>query len=158
MGKVCPKCGNEGEFYTNKASRDGLVTYCKECEKARQKLRWQETLSKDPDVQNRHKQNSERWDSTNPDRKYDLHLRRKYGITLEEYNAILERQGGHCAFCPRTSSTDGKRGRYRLHVDHNHVTGKVRGLLCYACNAALNRIETIPEWAEKVRVYLENAL
>lgn len=70
-------------------------------------------------------------------------LMRRYGITLAEWDALLERQGGHCAFCP---ATVGFRGG-RLLVDHDHETGAVRGLLCYRCNTALG-------WFERHRVEL----
>ena len=47
------------------------------------------------------------------------------------YDTLLELQGGHCACCPR------RPGKNRLHVDHDHQTGEVRGLLCWRCNIAL---------------------
>lgn len=56
--------------------------------------------------------------------------KKNYGISLEEYNALLESQNGVCAVC------EGKTGR-KLSVDHDHKTGKVRGLLCVKCNLAL---------------------
>ena len=59
---------------------------------------------------------------------------RKYGITAAQYDAMLAAQGGHCAICPATEPS----GRGKLfHVDHDHVTGRVRGLLCHACNTVL---------------------
>lgn len=56
-------------------------------------------------------------------------LRDKYGITLAEFAAILKVQGGTCAICRKPP----RAGR-NLHVDHDHKTGEVRGLLCYNCN------------------------
>jgi len=53
------------------------------------------------------------------------------GVTDAEYARLLEAQGGHCALCPNTPKTR------RLHVDHDHATGRVRGLLCYVCNKYL---------------------
>lgn len=58
-------------------------------------------------------------------------LKHEYGITVEQYEAILEAQGGVCAICGRT------RGDKMLAVDHDHDTGEVRGLLCVRCNTAL---------------------
>ena len=60
------------------------------------------------------------------------HLRRSFGMTQEEYEARLREQGGGCAVCGRPP----KQGK-SLHVDHDHETGYVRGLLCFSCNAAL---------------------
>jgi len=56
-------------------------------------------------------------------------LKRRYGITPEQYDLMLERQGGGCAICGRLP----KPGR-RLAVDHDHATKRVRGLLCFQCN------------------------
>jgi len=58
-----------------------------------------------------------------------------YGITIEDYDAMLAAQGGGCAIChtpPRSK---------RLHVDHDHADGRVRGLLCYHCNRTIGHIE-----------------
>ena len=62
------------------------------------------------------------------------HLKYLYGITVEQYEEMLEKQGGHCAACPRTPDQE-KHGV--LHVDHDHKTDAVRGLLCQRCNTGL---------------------
>jgi hypothetical protein len=61
------------------------------------------------------------------------HLRRKYGITEEQYEELLETQGHSCGVCGKHESTF----PVRLAVDHNHRTGEVRGLLCNYCNHRL---------------------
>lgn len=69
-------------------------------------------------------------------------LKQSYGITLEQYQVLFDHQKGQCAVCG-ISKTYGNRA---LSVDHNHQTGKIRGLLCGACNSALgyiNESETI---------------
>jgi len=71
----------------------------------------------------------------NRDKWRDCRFRNAYGITLEQYNEIREAQSGRCAICKRHES-ELKRA---LHVDHDHATGKVRGLLCEDCNVALGR-------------------
>lgn len=63
-------------------------------------------------------------------------LRKKYGITLEDYDRMLKEQGGKCALCGRIGSGR-KSDRGNLLVDHDHQTKKNRGLLCYLCNRAL---------------------
>jgi hypothetical protein len=60
-------------------------------------------------------------------------LKRKFGITQEEYNIIYESQNGCCLICGSHSNTHNK----ALAVDHNHTTGKIRGLLCAKCNQGL---------------------
>lgn len=64
-------------------------------------------------------------------------MKAKYGITLDDYEAMLETQDGHCAICPAT--TPGRANRRYLYVDHDHETGAVRGLLCGNCNDGLGR-------------------
>lgn len=61
----------------------------------------------------------------------DAYLQKTYNITLSEYNAILESQGGGCAICGATAKTRS------LHVDHDHKSMKVRGILCFMCNKKL---------------------
>jgi len=62
------------------------------------------------------------------------HLTRKYGITLEKYNEMLEKQNSVCAICGHKEEL---RQDENLCVDHNHETNKVRGLLCNRCNTAI---------------------
>lgn len=64
----------------------------------------------------------------------DYNYRRKYGITTEEFEEMAAAQDQKCAAC-------GKRPKGRLHVDHDHETKRVRGLLCGPCNRALGFIE-----------------
>ncbi len=58
-----------------------------------------------------------------------LYLQRQYGISIEQFDAMVTTQGGTCAICKRPSTA--------LHVDHDHVVGSVRGLLCGQCNRAI---------------------
>jgi hypothetical protein len=68
--------------------------------------------------------------------KYDLKLH--YGISPEDYNHLFELQGGCCAICGIPQLELDK----RLHVDHNHISGEIRGLLCTNCNVALGQLKT----------------
>ncbi len=76
-------------------------------------------------------------------------LRTKYGLTLDQYERILQGQGGCCKIC----GGDG-RGR-TLHVDHDHKTGQVRGILCNGCNILVGRLEH--PLAERAKEYLAKA-
>lgn len=60
------------------------------------------------------------------------YLKARYGITLEEYSQMFDRQKGLCAICQKPSED-------RLHVDHCHATGKIRGLLCFKCNSMIGK-------------------
>jgi hypothetical protein len=76
----------------------------------------------------------------------DLKLRRDFGITTEQYDRMLAEQLGGCAICGAISSSGGK----RLHVDHCHRTGKVRGVLCASCNHGIGHLRDSVEvmsWA-----------
>ncbi|MGI8985053.1 MAG: endonuclease VII domain-containing protein [Acidimicrobiales bacterium] len=77
------------------------------------------------------------------------HLKRKYGITIEQYDAMLEAQGGGCFICGRRPREDSS-----LHVDHDHSTGKVRGILCFCCNNALADFQENTELLTKAVGYL----
>lgn len=78
----------------------------------------------------------------------DNYLRRRYGITLDEYEALLEGQGNCCAVCGRTQDIN-------YSVDHSHTTGEVRGLLCTACNRGIGMLQDDPELLRKAANYLE---
>jgi hypothetical protein len=71
----------------------------------------------------------------------------KDGITLAEYKVRLARQGGGCAICRRTGA--------RFHVDHCHLTGRVRGILCQCCNHAIGLIRGNAGTAHAMAGYLE---
>jgi 5-methylcytosine-specific restriction endonuclease McrA len=77
------------------------------------------------------------------------HLKRNYGITLDTYNQMLDAQGGRCAICGNTKDSR------NLAVDHNHDTGKVRKLLCQACNKGLGHFGDSPEILREAVAYLE---
>ncbi len=116
--KVCTKCKKLKpfvEFYKLKHHKDGHASHCKACN---------------------HKKVRE-WTSVNKDRCRNLHLERKYGITLGIYNQMFKEQQGCCAIC----NTHQSNLTHALSVDHNHITQEVRGLLCKNCNAALGQFK-----------------
>lgn len=76
------------------------------------------------------------------------HLTNTYGITPEQYEAMLAEQGGVCAICRRKD-----KGR-NLAVDHDHETGQVRGLLCQACNRAIGQLGEDPDRLDTAVSYL----
>lgn len=88
------------------------------------------------------------------DKRRDTLLRQQFGITLDDYNVMLEAQGGVCAIC---GNIDPVRS---LAVDHCHETGKVRGLLCRDCNQGLglyrDNITRLHKAAEYLRVHCDD--
>jgi len=81
-------------------------------------------------------------------RRREHHLTNAYGITLEDYDALLATQGGVCVICH--NGTDEP-----LHVDHDHTTGKVRGLLCSNCNTGIGLLKDDPVRLRAAADYLE---
>ena len=79
-------------------------------------------------------------------------LKTSYGISLEEFDAKLESQNFKCAIC-HCRAEDAFNGT--LYVDHCHNTGKLRGLLCHACNSALGKFRDSPTILQNAITYLE---
>jgi hypothetical protein len=88
--------------------------------------------------------------AANPLKYKDATLRRLYGITLEQHGAMLLTQNGACAICH--STTPDNNGGWN--VDHCHITGAVRGLLCNGCNVGLGHFNDNPEALEAAAAYL----
>lgn len=74
----------------------------------------------------------------------------KFGITQAELDAMLEAQHNLCAICGNGHVGVGT----RLHIDHCHSTGRIRGLLCGKCNTAVGLLDDSPERAEQLAAYL----
>lgn len=73
-------------------------------------------------------------------------LRRRWGLTIEQYDAMLDAQGGVCAICGTHNQN-----KRRFAVDHDHSIGTIRGLLCVLCNTSLGMYE---KYEEKIKLYL----
>lgn len=80
------------------------------------------------------------------------HLKKKYGVTHEWYEETLAAQGGACAICGRKDP--GSTVMPFFAIDHNHTTKQVRGILCVMCNHALERVESVGDWAQRAVDYL----
>lgn len=109
--KGCEEMKDVDEFSKNKVSSNGLHWYCKTC--ANQK------------------------DEPYKQHRIETGWQRRYGISLDEYQALFDKQGGVCAICGKPETRMHKGVVARLSVDHDHKTGKVRGLLCQPCNHGL---------------------
>jgi hypothetical protein len=88
----------------------------------------------------------------NPDKDRDKHLRRKYGMTLEQFDEKLEAQGGRCPIC-ETDKPGGAGNRF--HVDHDHKTMQIRKLLCIKCNAVVGYADDDPDRLVRAAEYLK---
>ncbi len=96
------------------------------------------------------------WYAANSEKVIDTEMRKRYGITLERYNQMLAEQGGVCAICGQEETRVDHRTKRvsRLAVDHDHITGAVRGLLCHGCNNSLGATGDDPVVLAKAIVYL----
>jgi hypothetical protein len=84
-------------------------------------------------------------------RQKEHQLRHNYGLSGTEFDALVASQRGRCASCNDLLSFENK----RAHVDHDHYTGQVRGLLCVACNLAEGYLQGSPLRARRLAAYLE---
>jgi len=83
-------------------------------------------------------------------------LKRRYGMTFEQFETMLSSQDNACAICG-TKEPSKNRGRdKRFHVDHDHKTGEVRGLLCKSCNIALGEVKDNIHTLQAMIQYLES--
>jgi hypothetical protein len=78
---------------------------------------------------------------------------KKYGLTPDQYQSMLDAQAGLCAICRLPQNAVSRDGTRTLHVDHDHRHNVVRGLLCLSCNTKLGLFEQ-PEWLEKAIGYI----
>lgn len=145
--KRCSKCHEykpRSEFSGESRRPDGLRCFCRVCG-AKQLKEYRQR----PDIIKRKREHFARPEQLAYRRSYELV--RKFGITLEEYDAMLASQHGLCALC----GTDKPNGRWNtFHVDHCHETGVIRGLLCYQCNAALGRLGDNEEGIRRALKYV----
>lgn len=128
--KLCRKCGE------TKSVTDFSPTekWCRPCRAAYQK----EFRRRDPQKAT--------------DQVYEQRLKRDLGMTLAEYDAMVEEQNGACAICRTVPPASGRR---QLHVDHDHKSGAVRALLCHGCNRGLGGFRDDPELIAKAIAYIE---
>lgn len=139
--KYCTGCTSTKattEFHKNRSMKDGLYARCKVCvNRAGEKYR-QANLEKSR-AWGRKAAKSYR--AKNPDKVRANNLRLRFDLTPEAYEKLLRRQNGVCATCLRSETLLRHGKPQSLSVDHDHKTGKVRGLLCNQCNRALGLLE-----------------
>ncbi len=97
-----------------------------------------------------------RWRANNPEYERRRKLIERYGITPEQYTELLVAQGGCCAICRQqeTARHNTSIRVQKLAVDHCHITGKVRGLLCQDCNRGISKFHDDPILLQKAIDYL----
>lgn len=153
--KTCSVCGNtkpQSDFYSHSGRQ------CKACKVQRARTwqqanrerrnAWATEYGKRPEVRQRiatyqRRYNAENYDA---DRQRARTFLRKYGLTVADYDAMMLKQDGRCATCRQAAP---------LHVDHDHNTGRVRGLLCKGCNVALGMVRDDQDTLRSLIGYLD---
>lgn len=148
--KICTSCKIEKEisnFSIDKKKKDGFRTRCKECHH-------NYYLENKEKINLSHKN----WQSKNKDYIKIYNRIIKYGVSLDQYNQMLQEQNGVCFICGKEETIIDKRVNrtVSLAVDHNHSTGKVRGLLCVKCNSILGLANDNIELLQKSIDYLKS--
>lgn len=133
--KKCTRCGElkpRSDFYPHAVAKNGVSAWCKVC-----------TCAATLDRQKRDKEGVKLINRR-------AKLKKSFGITVQQYDEMLDAQGGCCALC----GSDFPGGRGRFVVDHCHETGKIRGLLCNLCNVGLGALRDSPQLLQKAIQYL----
>jgi ferric-dicitrate binding protein FerR (iron transport regulator) len=97
-----------------------------------------------------HKEQKREYNAAHRDHNRQARLKREYGITPADFDRLLAAQNGCCAIC----GTDKPGGMGRFHVDHDHATGRVRGILCHGCNTVLGHSRDDPRVLLAATAYL----
>jgi hypothetical protein len=129
--KRCPMCGDVkplSSFGRNRRRHDGVSVYCRPCKSQEQRQRW----ARRPAHYNAQNRKSR--------------LKRRYGLRPETLWMMKALRSGRCDCCGRVET---------LHVDHDHVTGAVRGLLCGSCNRAIGLLGDNAAGVARAAAYLQ---
>jgi hypothetical protein len=151
--KKCTKClENKGLdcFRIRESLKCGYQSWCKSCESVANKLRAlknrKPSRRKPPIIR------------TKEELAYLAKIRmlkHRYGLSYEEYLNMYREQEGLCKICFASKELGGTKG---LVVDHCHTTGKVRGLLCHACNSAIGKLKENEDIINNALKYLKGLL
>lgn len=139
--KTCNKCLIDKpltSFYAEKNSKDGRRANCSEC-KDKEVYAWREN-------------NKDKYNSYMRERNkhhYPEYRLKRYGKTDEWFKSTLADQGNGCAICKKKNPSK----KRSLAVDHNHLTGRVRGILCYNCNRLLYAFDNV-DLFDKILEYI----
>lgn len=173
---LCSAC--KGEFPTSsfhKATKTtrGYQYKCKACvsaddkseyRKAYQRVKVAQWRESNPDKRKEQKrrhyekhkdkidQRAKDWYENNKERHVNNALLRKYGVTLDQYNLLRAQQDFRCAVCNAHETDVGK----QMFVDHDHVTGKIRKLLCTKCNVGIGMLQDNPDIMERAAKYIRD--
>lgn len=157
LTKLCKDCGETKEITEFAPKRKSFSTYCRPCTKIRQRANYLKNHEARKEYgRNNHQKNL----AENQRKARERQINKKYGLTLERYNEMLEEQGGVCKICGKVGGA--KHMLTPLVVDHDHsccpgetTCGNcVRGLLCAGCNAGIGFLRDDPNILMAAAAYL----
>lgn len=140
-GKICTKCGIEKDltsYHPDKRNKNGLSACCRDCYSNFRKIHYQNNKDK-------YKERLTIYRTANRDKCAQWARKSNYGITEEQYQQMVLDQENKCAFCKKESHRT-------LYVDHCHITGLIRRLLCNTCNVAYGLGKEDPSIFEAMRL------
>jgi hypothetical protein len=159
--KTCAKCGQSrsfSEYNKNKNTKDGLQCTCNYCRKEYRLKNKEHIRLKNKE---HHKKNAKQkikratlWNKEHPDRRRIIikkdNYKRRYGLSLEDKQALIDNQNGTCAICNKYLNSSDK-----ACVDHCHTSNIVRGILCNTCNSGLGMFKDSQENLKSALKYLK---
>ena len=162
--KRCPKCKIIKLLYDFPKSRcraNGVGSWCKVCKRVYNREFY--TRNKEAIIKR-----TKDYRASNKDKVADFHktpkrratkrawtLKKKYGLSMQDYNTILAQQGGVCSICGEAETAKDVAGNLKpMSVDHSHVTGVVRTLLCDRCNKLVGALEKNPARTAQILEYI----
>lgn len=163
--KTCLKEKSLKEFGNYKRNPDGKRHHCKVC-----RNKYEKALREgNKDYAKRQRENRKKWEKENPEKakiardrwkvpegwERNQRLKRKFAITVEDYDKMFEQQKGLCKICGKNYNNKSQKN---FHIDHCHKTGVVRGLLCNKCNQGIGLLNDNPKLLKKAIDYLQNSV
>jgi hypothetical protein len=168
MEKQCRRCNKTkplSEYHKHKQMRDGHINVCRDCRSTycygwknenRQVVKTKKAkyhFERKDDINKLRREDRK----ANPSKYKEQNLRYFYGITISDYNKMLDEQKGVCRICKNPELSKHKNGKIRdLAVDHDHKTKKIRGLLCSMCNMGLGKFRENTEYLKGAIEYIKN--
>ncbi len=147
--KICKVCGNEKsitDFNLHYGNKDLHRKECIDCQKLHARAYY-------PTIKEEARAKGKIWYRENKTLNHGYHLKRKFNLSREVYQKMLDEQCDRCKIC----GSDKPRGRYdNFSVDHDHKTGEIRGLLCSFCNTGIGQFQDDPSLLRKAAKYLES--
>jgi len=154
--KKCPHCNknkNLSEFSKDKSRKSGRSSWCKSCLSKKQRERYKKNPSKYRKIVQKHYIKNK--DKILADLRAKGRLRNleQRKVSIDFYNELFVSQNGCCFIC----GTHAENAYKGLHIDHDHNSGEIRGLLCHKCNTALGLFQDNVDFLKIAIVYLNNS-